>query len=61
MFSFDYVGSTTPRLVAGLRFFPSNEALACGFHPLLSGLQAMALPPGIFTTRRTKPSAGARM
>jgi hypothetical protein len=34
VFSLDYVGVTFPRLVAGLRFFNSNEALACGFHPL---------------------------
>ncbi len=37
VFSLDYVGSTIPRLVAGLRFFHSNEALACGFHLLLNG------------------------
>lgn len=40
VFSFDYVRSTSPAGCAGLRFFFSNEALACGFHPLLSGFQA---------------------
>ncbi|CAI8910968.1 hypothetical protein EMIT0P253_400044 [Pseudomonas sp. IT-P253] len=61
MFSFDYVPSTSPAGCAGLRFFYSNEALACGFHPLLSGFQATVLPLGIFTMRHLKPSAVARM
>jgi hypothetical protein len=34
LFSLNYVERTFfPRLVAGLAFFFSNEALACGFHP----------------------------
>jgi hypothetical protein len=40
VFSLDYVlFHLLSRLVAGLRFFILNEALACGFHPLLSGSQ----------------------
>jgi hypothetical protein len=34
LFSLNYVERTfCSRLVAGLAFFTSNEALACGFHP----------------------------
>jgi hypothetical protein len=62
VFSLDYVSfHLLSRLVAGLRFFISNEALACGFHPLLSESQVKALRLGIFTMRRLKRGAVARM
>jgi hypothetical protein len=62
VFSLVYVRFTPlSRLVAGLRFFTSNEALACGFHPLLSESQGKALLPGIFITPRLKHDAVARM